>query len=662
MGRIQLHVGMRLLLDEQIYLVQDLLEGGHCRLENLSFGGSLHLDTEQLATHWAEGRLRFEVSGRDARPAQTKGLTTAYTHADFDTLPAAQRESAWSRYRVLESLFRYLQQPRWIPLTRPQLQTFVEQHPEVQVSVFTLQRWLNAFLASGGDLRALLHHTDERGGKGKSRLHPDVEQIVQSTLASCQADPRHRTPEQVYAHLLNQIADENGYRAAIDRLEPPSRATFYRRLAQSGKATVLHRKPNRQQLHAVSAVEAGPRVTRLLERVEIDHTPLHLFVVDMDDRLPIGRPTLTMATDSYSKMPFGFDISFQPGSYLTVMRCLRHGILPKEDCQTRYGTVHPFPVYGLPETLVVDRGLEFVGTSLENALGMLGVIHEVMPGRTPWYKGGIERFFRTQNQGLLEGLPGYTFSNTFSRADYDPAQDACISLDTLRQMLHIFLLDIYAQRWHEGIEDIPMRRWNETHRSGLPPTFYHDADELRILLCASESRTLTRQGIAWETLHYNSPALAQLRLRSGIGQVRFRYDPDDLGEIYVFDPAQGWLTVPALHPEYAQGLSLYKHKVIRQQVLQDKRQSVDIQALAAARLHLQKLVSEEFSRTRSSRGRKRAARFLEGKPQPPVLPISVPASPLLAPPPFPAQKMEKEGWSGDYLLPTTRTERTTDDD
>ena len=374
----------------------------------------------------------------------------------------------------------------------------------------------------------------------------------------------------------------------------------------------------------------------------------------MDDRLPIGRPTLTLATDRYSKMPFGFDVSFQPASYLTVMRCLRHGILPKPDCQARYGTVHPFPVYGLPETLVVDRGMEFVGTSLETALGMLGVIHEVMPGRTPWYKGGIERFFRTQNQGLLEGLARIHLGRRSSaQAEYDPRQDACISLEAFQQLLHIFLLDIYAQRWHHGMEDIPMRRWNEARSAGLAPTLYHDADELRIILCASATRTLTRQGIAWETLRYHSPALAQLRQRGGEQTVRFRYDPDDLGEIYVFDPEGGWLTVPALHPEYARGLSLYKHRVIRQQVLRDHQQSVDIQALAQARLRLQQVVSEEFARTRSTRGRKRAARFLEGGAPVPALPASHPTA---LPPDLPLE-LDDTGWSGDYGLPSTRRER-----
>lgn len=649
MGRIQVHIGLRLLLDDQLHLVRDVLPDGNCRLENLRFGGWLTLDTHTLADYWTQGRIRFEINGPGVQVNQEQGLAVTYTHADFEALPEHQREAAWDRYRLLTALFQSMPQPLWTPLPRRTLQAFLDQQAKPTVSAQTLERWIQHFLDSGGDIRSLVPLTNQRGGKGQFRLSAEVEHIVQTTLASCQQNPTHRTPEQVYALILNRIADENAYRSTEDQLPPPSRATLYRRLAQAGADTVLRRSATRRQRHVESHVEDGPHPTRLLERVEIDHTPLDLFVVDLEDRLPIGRPTLTLATDTYSKMPFGFDVSFQPASYLTVMRCLRHGILPKPDCQTLYGTQHPFPVYGLPETVIVDRGAEFIGNSLVDALGMLGIIHEVMPGRTPWYKGGIERFFRTQNQGLLEGLPGYTFGNIFARADYDPVQDACISLETFRKLLHVFLLDIYAQRWHDGIQDIPARRWAQGCQSGLAPTLYHDAEELRILLCASETRTLTRQGITWETLHYNSSDLSQLRLRTRGEHVRFRYDPENLGEIYVFDPEQGWLTVPAVHAEYAQGLSLYKHRIIRQMLLTDKQQQVDIYALARARQRLQELVAQEFAQTRRQRGRKQMARWLE-EPTPTPQRLVDPALPLLdAPSP---DSLDDTGWSADYHLPS----------
>ena len=75
-----------------------------------------------------------------------------------------------------------------------------------------------------------------------------------------------------------------------------------------------------------------------MERDEIDISPIHCFVVDDVDRFPIGRPTLTTERDKYSMLPVGLDLGFEPGSYRSVMNCLRHGILPKVDTRAFYGT------------------------------------------------------------------------------------------------------------------------------------------------------------------------------------------------------------------------------------------------------------------------------------------------------------------------------------
>ena len=645
MGRVSFHIGCRFSWNTQVYELQNILVDGRYQLENESFGGSVICSQEELVDAWSAGDLRFENFDHTLPDQATISLAHSYT--DFQALADSHREIAWDRYSHLLSLFKFYGYKTGVSLTRGEIEVYLQSKPEVSVSQYTLERWLKAFIASGGDIRSLVARTEQRGGKGGSRLHNDVEAIIQSVFAACRNEPQHRTPDMVYARILQRIADDNRYREANNQLKPPSRATFYRRLQQAGQAGILRRRPTRNQRQKETSVKKGVKVSRLLERVEIDHTPLDLFVVDLEDRLPIGRPTLTLATDAYSQMPFGFDVSFDPPSYLTVMRCLRHGILPKEDCPMMYDTVHPFPVYGLPETVIVDRGKEFVGHDLLDALGMLGVIREIMPPRTPWYKGRIERFFHTQNKGLLEVLPGYTFSNIFQRAGYNPQADACISLQGFKQLLHIFLLDIYAQRWHEGIQAIPAHRWEQSCNADFPPTLYPDARELRILLCASEERPLTRQGIAWETLTYNSAKLVSMRAKYQGERIRFRYDPDDIGVIYIFDADQGWLSIPCLQAEYAQGLSLYKHRVIRQSVLDEKRK-VDILSLAQARLKLQQLVAEEFALTRKIRGRKQALRFLEGDVSLKKDIKSEDKVPLIL---EDNSSLDMTGWRGDYYLP-----------
>ena len=130
-------------------------------------------------------------------------------------------------------------------------------------------------------------------------------------------------------------------------------------------------------------------------------------------------------------------------------------------------------------------------------------------------------------------------------------------------------------------------------------------------------------------------------------RIRFRYDPDDIGVIYIFDADQGWLSIPCLQAEYAQGLSLYKHRVIRQSVLDEKRK-VDILSLAQARLKLQQLVAEEFALTRKIRGRKQALRFLEGDVSLKKDIKSEDKVPLIL---EDNSSLDMTGWRGDYYLP-----------
>jgi len=65
---------------------------------------------------------------------------------------------------------------------------------------------------------------------------------------------------------------------------------------------------------------------RPLDVVLIDHTKLDIIVVDREQRLPIGRPWITLAIDVYSRMVVGFCISLDPPGamstgYASRMRC-----------------------------------------------------------------------------------------------------------------------------------------------------------------------------------------------------------------------------------------------------------------------------------------------------------------------------------------------------
>ena len=77
----------------------------------------------------------------------------------------------------------------------------------------------------------------------------------------------------------------------------------------------------------------------------------------------------------------------------------------------------------------------------------------------------------------------------------------------------------------------------------------------------TEERNLTRRGVQVQHLLYSSDDLRALRGQA----VVVKLDPRDLGQVWVRDPREGhrrFIAVPANHPGYAAGLSLWQHRVI----------------------------------------------------------------------------------------------------
>jgi putative transposase len=634
MARLRFTLGVRYLNQGQLYIVRQLLAEHRFAVENQSFGGQKIVTQEELVEEWAQGNLRFEVVGPNAKQTSDAPLATSFTFADFEHLPPNQRDEAWRRYQLILPLLRLQPKQR----TRQYLEAYAEQVRQssadsvtVQsprsrgamgeaVSRSSLERWLGAFMTGGFDINSLVPGTYRCGNIGQHRLDQDCERIVTAVLAECAANSSYRTNYDVYLMVVNRIAEENRFRTSDTCIKRPGEATIYRRIQEAGSTTILRRRASRKEAQADAPVKPGPNPTRILERVEIDHTQLDIFLVDEEDRFPIGRPTLTFALDVATGFPLGFYVGFEPPSYFTVMQCLLHSILPKADTCQQYGTQNGWLSYGLPETLIIDNGKEFIGRDLADASAQLGIILERMPVKCPWFKGPIERFFRTNNTGLIHPLPGTSFSNIVERGDYDVFQHACISLTAFWRLLHIFLLDFYAQRWHKGIGGIPAKRWAENMQAGFIPALHHGANDMRILLARADTRTVGRAGIEFEMLSYNSPDLQRMRqlLSKDDREVRIKYDPGDLGAIHVYDTtAKGgaWLRVPTTDQDYAAGISLWQHRVVRRYV-RSQQKEVDIEALAAAKAHIQQIVAREFVLTRKSRGRKSAARFLGITPDP----------------------------------------------
>ena len=433
-------------------------------------------------------------------------------------------------------------------------------------------------------------------------------------IARIYLTPSRPTIADVCDEVRSQIERENQIGAAMGKepLKVPHHSTIYEiisKLSPSELAAKRYGKRIAAQMY--EPVKLGPRPKRPLERVEIDHTKLPLFIVDAENRMPIGTPWFTSAIDKYSGIVLGYYASFEPPSYLSVMQCLLHTIKPKNYLHSKYLNVkNTWDAYGLPEVIVVDNGKEFLSSHFEDACLSLGIVIQYCPPKMPWYKTAIERYFGSLNTQLLSNQPGKKFSDLMKQYDYDPKKNAVLSFQGLQEILHLFIVDIYNQSSHPEYNFPRSQVWSKA-LTEFPPALPPSNQNLNVLLGRIVERKISRRGIEFLGLIYNSSELARLRERVRTSsKTKVKYDPTDLSHVYVFERDNyQFLSVPALNQEYTKNLTFWQHLVVKQ-LARKNSEKVDVVALALAKEKISQIVAREWNTSKKNKTRQSMARWL----------------------------------------------------
>jgi putative transposase len=594
--------------------IDRLQPNGEVLLESVN-GGSLFLvQRQQLLDDYAQGLISASTTVEPSHKA-----TPTYSRP-LDQLPAAVQKEAKRRRRYLEAICaegKPVFTPDYlVPIIEQVAEAISDAKPP---SVITIYRWYKRFTGAN-DSRALVPRFDLRGLKG-ARQGTRVHELLSEATAEAYNTSPLATGKSIYSRLLAKIETENRRSLSDTPCVPPSERTVYRMLANADlyEMTVLKEgKASADRRFRVG--KAGVKPTRILERIEIDHTPLDLFLVDERTWLPLGRPTLTMAIESFSRMPWGYYLSFGSPSAAAVIGALRHGILPKEPTEIAIKDLaveNRWPTYGLPETVVTDNGLEFHGMDLEGLAVDLGFRIEFCPKHQPRFKGTIERYLKTFNYHFAHQLPGVSFARFHQRGDYDPQKRALMTLAEFKHLFEKWVLDDYAQTIHKGIGTTPWQRWHEglaAHEPHLPA----DLSVLQQRIGQSASRKLRRDGFELNGIRYNGDVLAPILRRFGEGvNIRVVFDPEDLGSVFVWGPDDAEpKAVQALELGYARGMTKQQNSLIRQLLREEGAKVEDRVALQRARNDMTKAV-DELMVSRKQKARQRSAHlrgFSSSKP------------------------------------------------
>ena len=649
MPRGQLNRGTHIILRGREYVIEKRLVDRSIQIKDVAVNEYFTVKEGELIDSLFDGSMEFVTVREQSSRVNRKSLEVVVEELGLlDDADPKQRKKKERLKRETKRKYRYVSEvlsQKVVKRTPDSLRPIIDKvkndlNDPSPPSWLTLRFWVIAFVNSGEDICVLVPKESKKGnrkpkcgyrrgaiitGKGKRKFTDDdaeraelVEEIIRQAIKDVYLNDERHSKQEVVDEVEARIRENNRYRRADDQLPNPDRVSVYRAIDRLDPYEVdLARYGQRYADLKHKAVGTGPRPKRPLELVQIDSTTLDLFVVDPETGMPIGRPTLFVAIDVCTKMILGYYLSFNDTGYVAVMHCLLHVIKPKDYVKARYPNIkHKWNCYGLMEVLKVDNAMSFHCESLEDAALQLGFLIDYAPAGTPWFKASIERVIRTKNAQLIHQLPGTTFSNIFQKKGYDPLKHGIISKNTLDEILHVYIIDIYSRQVHRGIRDVPARRWDELVAKH-PPAYPRKLSDLNVLLGQVVWRTVQRTGVELDGLYYRSEELASLRSRilgkqgTTEKKVKIKVNPEDLSLIHVQDEFKGkYIAIPAEDQEYTKGLTQFQHDVFRNFARERAKDYVKREDLISAREYIKQLVKEEWeSPNRKLRG-VTVARFL----------------------------------------------------
>ena len=619
MGPVRLGVGTEWLLDGRAWRVVRQLAPDRFVAQDTKFLVEQEFAQDELLGHYAAGRLQFAGNGQQAEDCEA-----------FSKKPATVKAVTTHQKRILQRRWKAIE-----PLTQsdlaPQENDYAARAAELQsdgkqISARTLRRYYQAWLQAGKDRMALVPKGDRtrRGGTRKTALlekYPQIRKLVDEAIQSVYLTKARRPMSAVTRRVLEDLQRLNARLPAAQAIPVPRQSALSRAIARrigqldpwevdrqrwGRKIADRRHKPTSPQQMA----------TRVLQRFEIDHSPLKVVVGT--DAGPIGQPWLSLLIDYYSRMVVGFCLGFEPPSYAVIMEALRHAILPKSYLKDRYRRVQgSWPCFGLPEKLVCDRGSDLTSKDLEDAAFQLGIELDFNPPRTPHFKGTVESFFDGLNDTLASTLPGRTFRSWVDRADYRPDIGPLITYEALLEIVHIHLVDVYAASKHPTATVTRLEMWQDS-AAVYPPCIPATPDELLVLLSKRAERTLSPRGIELGGMFYTSDDLMALRSELAghnvdSNRVTVRYNPWDLGDVWVLSPIDGAYLKASAIDSAMKGMTEYQWRVLKRAIRERFDQPDHLLNLAAGRNAIRDVVEAAMQKP-SGKRRVRVARFLQSAP------------------------------------------------
>lgn len=437
------------------------------------------------------------------------------------------------------------------------------------------------------------------GGKGKTRLPAEIEKIITETIESFYLS-RQKLSIAVIEREIRMRCVQAGYPA-------PARNTIQARVRSLDPIKVTRKREGfRATRPLLPAAGTTPPPAAPLDLVQMDHSPMDVIVVEETSRAPIGRPTLTLAIDVFTRCIVGMLVTFDPPSATSVGLCLAHTVCNKQAYLTRIGLPDvEWPMYGKPASIHVDNAKEFHSEALERGCEQHGITPDYRPKQQAHFGGIIERVIGTAMKKAHE-LPGTTFSNTKERGTYDSESRAVLTLQELEKWL-VLAIATYHGSVHGTLKVPPAYVWN---KSVKPEKIYSVRDERAFLIdfLPVEKRNVRRTGFVLDHITYYADSLKPwIASRHRLDKFIIRRDPRDLSRVWVLDPPSNQYIELPYRSISNPAVTLWEHKKAIATLRETGRAAVDEPAIFRMIEKMRLIVDtaeKESKRTRKENARR----------------------------------------------------------
>lgn len=433
----------------------------------------------------------------------------------------------------------------------------------------TLKRWEKE---GTEDATRLICKYNLRGGAGRHRTDPGSEELLIRTIERVREGKLKLSPSSIREEM-NEKAKALHRDGAASEITVPSISTIGRRLNEliSPYERVALTAGKKIANKTFRATVGRPVVTHPGLVTEFDDLDTKLFCVNRLLGLPWGRPWITAGVDQCSYYPAGLSLDNKPRSGWSAVGALVNSIESKDlaavnELYAKEEGRYEWHAYGYPTQVVFDNAL-YNNERTVSLSADVGDASWVRP-YTPTDKRAVEYFWKRMLEDFLSELPGWRGDKADPDAIKNGMCTAVLDVDELKMRLLKWMLGRYVKRPMESgwtSEQLYLEQHQAiSFRVKQPP----DVHRLRLLktLTFPDTVTWTRNGIKMLGLLYQDADLFSMFVNRAGGRmkVHIRVDPTDLEFIYVHVPGTDIvLMVECVYQDYARGLNLYQHQMVR---------------------------------------------------------------------------------------------------